>query len=111
MAIRQGRTDPKIGPSDSTDTFYDNPEGSTDSDAGGTGERGPASDRLQRRERGNEASTDRVVGSGEAGLGGGLDEAEEARLGRRDEDMSESEIEEIEKDVERNLDRRPPPTD
>jgi hypothetical protein len=103
MAIRQGRAEPKIGPSDSTDTYYDNPEGTTDSDAGGTGERGPAVDRSQRRERRNEASTDRVVDSTEAGLGGGLDEAEEARLGVTDEELA--------KDIEDNLDRRPPATD
>jgi hypothetical protein len=30
---------------------------------------------------------DRVVGSGEAGLGSGLDEAEEARLGKTDEEI------------------------
>jgi len=29
---------------------------------------------------------DRVVGAGEAGLGGGMDQAEEARAGRTDED-------------------------
>jgi hypothetical protein len=107
MAIRQGRTEPKIGPSDSTDTFYDNPEGTTDSDAGGTGERGPASDRRAREEaRRNETAPDRVIDSREAGLGGGLDEAEEARLGVTDE-----EIEDIEKDVEATLGKRPPQTD
>jgi len=105
MAIRQGRTEPKIGPSDTTDTFYDNPQGTSDSDAGGTGERGPATDRSA-RERRNETSPDRVVDSRDAGLGGGLDEAEEARMGVTDE-----EIEEIEKDVEANLAKRPPPTD
>lgn len=105
MAIRQGRTEPKIGPSDTTDTFYDNPQGTSDSDAGGTGERGPATDRSG-RERRNETSPDRVVDSRDAGLGGGLDEAEEARMGVMDE-----EIEEIEKDVEANLAKRPPPTD
>ena len=36
----QGRADPKIGPSDSSDTFSDRPDRpSTDSDGGGTGER------------------------------------------------------------------------
>lgn len=106
MAIRQGRTEPKIGPSDTTDTFYDTPQGTTDSDTGGTGERGPATDRAQRREGRNETSPDRVVDSNEAGLGGGLDEAEEARLGVTDE-----EIEDIEKDIEANLVQRPPATD
>jgi hypothetical protein len=32
--------------------------------------------------------TDRIVGSNEAGLGGGLDQAEEAQLGITDEDLS-----------------------
>jgi hypothetical protein len=106
MAIRQGRTDPKIGPSDSTDTYYDNPEGTTDSDAAGTGERATASDRPARRGERSEAGTDRVVGPDDAGLGGGLDEGEEARLGVTDE-----EIDELEKDVEQALRQRPPPTD
>ncbi|HYD56968.1 MAG TPA: hypothetical protein VEB41_08690 [Burkholderiales bacterium] len=88
MAIREGRTEPKIGPSDTTDTFYDNPEGVTDSDNGGTGERGPASDRSARGETRNETSPDRVVDSKEVGLGGGLDEAEEARLGVTDEELA-----------------------
>lgn len=103
MAIQPGgRKAPKIGPSDSSDTYSDNPEAVTDSDAGGTGERGPASDRSA-RERRNETSPDRVVDSRDAGLGGGLDQAEEARLGITDE--------EIEKDRERSIDKRPPPTD
>lgn len=88
MAIRQGRTEPKIGPSDSTDTFYDNPEGTTDSDRAGTGERGPAGHRTARSEARSEAGTDRVVKDREAGLGGGLDEAEEARLGVTDEALA-----------------------
>ena len=88
MAIREGRTEPKIGPSDTTDTFYDTPEGVTDSDNGGTGERGPASERSARSENRNETSPDRVVESQEAGLGGGLDEAEEARLGVTDEELA-----------------------
>lgn len=33
---------------------------------------------------------DRVVGANEAGLGGGLDEAEEARLGKTDEEIDEA---------------------
>lgn len=58
----QGRTEPKIGPSDSSDTIADRPGAeNTDTDAGGTG-------------------VDRVIGPEEAGLGGGLDQAEEARL-------------------------------
>jgi hypothetical protein len=83
----QGRTEPKIGPSDSSDTFSDRPElPSTDSDDGGTGERVsvgkvPAS---------SETGTDRVVSDREAGLGGGLDQAEEARLGITDEEIQKN---------------------
>ena len=37
--------------------------------------------------RSEAADTDRVVGPEEAGLGGGLDQAEEARLGKTDEQI------------------------
>ena len=76
----QGRTEPKLGPSDLSDTSADRPGAqSTDTDAGGTGERvtvgrNPAS------EHHDEAATDRVVREDEAGLGHGLDEAEKARI-------------------------------
>jgi hypothetical protein len=75
----QGRTEPKLGPSDVSDTSADRPGAqSTDTDAGGTGERvtvgrNPASEH-------EEAATDRVVREDEAGLGHGLDEAEKARI-------------------------------
>jgi len=82
------RKKPKIGPSDTSDTFSDRPQDpSTDSDDGGTGERvtvGVAPESELHDERG----TDRVVGAEEAGLGGGLDEAEEARLGVTDEELA-----------------------
>ena len=76
---RQGRADPKIGPSDSSDTSSDRPNESTDTDDGGTGER-VTTGRDPRSELHDERGVDRVVDSGEAGLGGGLDQAEEARL-------------------------------
>jgi hypothetical protein len=38
-----------------------------------------------------DVAPDRVVDAGEAGLGGGLDQAEEARLGITDEELSEGE--------------------
>jgi hypothetical protein len=80
----QGRADPKTGPSDSSDTFSDRPDKpATDSDSGGTGER-PTVGKVPER---HEASTDRVVQSEEAGLGGGLDQAEEARRGKTDEEI------------------------
>ena len=74
---RQGRAEPKIGPSDSSDTFSDRPDKpATDSDAGGTGERKA----VERVPRAKDTGTDRIVEDKEAGLGGGLDQAEEARL-------------------------------
>jgi hypothetical protein len=38
---------------------------------------------------GGDISPDRIVGADEAGLGGGLDQAEEARLGITDEELEE----------------------
>jgi hypothetical protein len=40
---------------------------------------------------GDDLSPDRIVGADEAGLGGGLDEAEEAQLGVTDEELQERE--------------------
>ena len=81
----QGRADPKIGPSDSSDTFSDRPDRpSTDSDGGGTGERTSGGKVPHAADEG----ADRVVKSEEAGLGGGLDQAEEAQLGTTDEDLA-----------------------
>ena len=77
---RQGRAEPKVGPSDVSDTSADRPGAeNTDTDAGGTGERITVG-RSPKSERHDEASVDRIVGPEEAGLGKGLDEAEEARL-------------------------------
>ena len=84
----QGRTEPKIGPSDSSDTISDRPGAeSTDSDTGGTGERVTVG-KVPSSERHDEAGVDRIVDSSEAGLGGGLDQAEEARLGKTDEELA-----------------------
>ena len=84
----QGRTEPKIGPSDSSDTLSDRPGAeSTDSDTGGTGERVTVG-KVPSSERHDEAGVDRIVDSSEAGLGGGLDQAEEARLGKTDEELA-----------------------
>ena len=80
----QGRADPKIGPSDTSDTLSDRPnEPSTDSDAEGTGERNT----VGKVPDSTEIGTDRVVKDREAGLGGGLDQAEEAQLGITDEEL------------------------
>jgi len=81
---RQGRAEPKIGPSDTSDSFSDRPDVSTDSDAGGTGERKT----VERVPNARDVKTDRVVEDKEAGLGGGLDQAEEARLGITDEELA-----------------------
>jgi hypothetical protein len=83
----QSRKEPKIGPSDTSDTAADRPgEPSTDSDAGGTGERISVG-RAPGSELHDERAPDRVVGAEEAGLGEGLDEAEEAQLGITDEEI------------------------
>ncbi len=74
------RTEPKIGPSDTSDTFSDRPEEpSTDTDDGLTGER-PTTGIDPHSALNNERGTDRVVGPLEAGLAGGLDEDEEADI-------------------------------
>jgi len=54
------------------------------SDRHGTGER-YAAGKEPRAQPQRDRDTDRVVGRDEAGLGGGLDQAEEARLGKTDE--------------------------
>ena len=78
------RKNPKIGPSDSSDTYSDRPnQPATDSDQGGTGER-PTVGKIPHAA---DEGADRVVTSEEAGLGGGLDQAEEARLGVTDEEL------------------------
>ncbi len=80
---RQGRAEPKIGPSDSSDSYADRPDVSTDTDAGGTGERKTVGKIPEPRDQ----KADRVVTGQEAGLGGGLDQAEEGRLGVTDEEL------------------------
>jgi hypothetical protein len=82
---RQGRADPKIGPSDSSDSYADRPDLNTDTDAGGTGERKT----VGKVPNAADQKTDRVVTDKEAGLGGGLDQAEEGRLGVTDEELDE----------------------
>jgi hypothetical protein len=78
----QTRKPAKIGPSDTSDSPSDRPlDPETDTDAGGTGERVTAGCD-PRSELHVEDGADRVVDASEAGLGGGLDEAEEARLRR-----------------------------
>jgi hypothetical protein len=56
------------------------------SDRFGTGERRAAGKEPSIR-AGHDVGVDRIIGPDEAGLGRGLDEAEEAQLGIRDEDL------------------------
>ena len=87
----KGRDIASLGPSDSSDTGADmmGLRGlDSTSDRHGTGER------LDVEEVGDETeelALDRVVSSREAGLGGGLDQAEEAQLGITDEELEEDE--------------------
>ena len=80
----------KVGPSDSSDSAADL-EGAgfanSDSDRTGTGERMSAEEQTDVREA-NDIEPDRIVGADEAGLGGGLDQAEEAQLGVTDEELA-----------------------
>ena len=79
---RNPRKQPRIGPSDSSDTSSDRPNTpATDTDAGGTGERKS----VGKVPRAKDLGTDRVAQDREVGLGGGLDQAEEARRGKKDE--------------------------
>lgn len=57
-------------------------------DASGTGERLTAGKEPDVRV-GGDIAPDRIVGADEAGLGGGLDQAEEAQLGVTDEELDE----------------------
>jgi hypothetical protein len=88
--VLKGRDIRSVGPSDSSDTGADmigagGPLDST-SDRNGTGERTSV-------EIGSDAESDvdlaadRIVDAEEAGLGGGLDQAEEAQLGVTDEEI------------------------
>lgn len=79
-----------LGPSDSSDTGADmvGVPGTQDStsDRHGTGERATVGSELE-VETGADITADRVVESEEVGLGGGLDQAEEAQLGLTDEEI------------------------
>jgi hypothetical protein len=81
----QGRADPKIMGSDTSDTISDRPdEPTTDSDAEGTG---IAPTVGMPKPPKPEIATDQIVRAEDAGLGGGLDQAEEAQLGVTDEEL------------------------
>jgi len=85
----KGHDTRSLGPSDSSDSGSDMPNATTtrgegmdaDSDRHRTGERAGPGKHPPRP--GADRDTDRVVGPDEAGLGGGLDQAEEARGRKR----------------------------
>ena len=83
---------PKTGPSDSSDSASDliGTELDGSSDRQGTGERATAGE-VSTRQLEIDLEPDRIVGEEEAGLGGGLDQAEEAQLGITDEEIAEEE--------------------
>ena len=80
-----------IGPSDSSDAGSDlaGVDRDDDTDRAGTGERLSAEDESDIRGADSDIGFDRVVGAEEAGLGGGLDQAEEAIAGITDEEIAE----------------------
>jgi hypothetical protein len=98
-ALDRIRKPAKIGPSDTSDTIADRPgELSSDTDAEYTGERVTVGIDPHAELHEAEYGVDRVVGPEDAGLGGGLDEAEEAQLGITDEEL-EAEDDEDESDL------------
>jgi hypothetical protein len=80
---QKGRDIRTLGPSDSSDSGSDLAGALPNADNEIHLERGADEDALGGHV--NDIDTDRIVGSEEAGLGGGLDQAEEARLGMRDD--------------------------
>jgi hypothetical protein len=74
------------GPSDSSDAGADlaDPESDDTSDRNGTGERVDLESDIQPDA---DLGADRIVDAEEVGLGGGLDQAEEAQLGVTDEEI------------------------
>lgn len=85
----KGRDIASVGPSDSSDTGADMLGiGGLDStsDRNGTGERASVENDAE-GDAGLDLVADGIVGPEDAGLGGGLDQAEEARLGITDEEI------------------------
>jgi hypothetical protein len=85
------RRAPPIGPSDSSDSGsdlagLDDLDSDDISDRNGTGEAVSIDPDIR---PGGDIAADRIVGAEEAGLGGGLDQAEEAQLGVTDEELQE----------------------
>ena len=94
------RTAPKghdirsLGPSDSSDSASDLAGALPNAGDDIHLERGADEDALGGHT--NDIDTDRIVGAEEAGLGGGLDQAEEAQLGITDEEIEDLDDEEVE---------------
>ena len=90
--VPQGHDIRSLGPGDSSDTGADmvgvQGELDTTTDRQGTGERLTVGSEFEVN-IGADIGADRVVESDEAGLGGGLDQAEEAQLGITDEEVEE----------------------
>jgi len=94
--ILRAREVRSTGPSDSSDTGADSigsGRGDDTSDRNGTGERMSADDDDELRD-GSDISADRIVEARQAGLGAGLDQAEEAQLGITDEEIEDLEDDE-----------------
>ena len=98
LDIPKGHDIRSLGPSDSSDTGADmvGTRGALDTttDRNGTGERvsvGTESD----ADNDADISADRIVEANLAGLGGGLDQAEEAQLGVTDEEIDDAIREEL----------------
>jgi hypothetical protein len=88
-SIPKGHDIRSLGPSDSSDTGADMMGiGGLDStsDRQGTGERASVENDAE-ADAAADISADDIVGATEAGLGGGLDQAEEAQLGITDEQL------------------------
>lgn len=87
--VSRGHGIRSLGPSDSSDTGADMVGiGGLDStsDRNGTGERVSVDDEAD-LDFGADIAADSIVDASEAGLGGGLDQAEEAQLGITDEEL------------------------
>jgi hypothetical protein len=88
--VSRGHGIRSLGPSDSSDTGADMvgiPGLDNTSDRHGTGERASVEEEPD-VEDAADISTDGIVSASEAGLGGGLDQAEEAQLGITDEELA-----------------------
>jgi hypothetical protein len=91
LDIPKGHDIRSLGPSDSSDTGADmvGTDGALDStsDRNGTGERVSIESESD-ADNDADISADRIVEANLAGLGGGLDQAEEAQLGFTDEEIA-----------------------